>query len=152
MSYRYILAAGALALAVPGPALAAMDAKQVTIAAKALGFLSTKPPAGAKIVVIDGAASVADVQAAMPGAAVVGGSAADAAGAFAVFVPGADDARKAAGAGVVTVGSDVACVEAGACVVAVEVQPKVSIYVSKAAASAAGVAFDPNFKMMITEK
>jgi hypothetical protein len=131
---------------------AEMDAKQVTIAAKALGFATPKAPAGAKVVVTPGAAPVAAVQSALSAASVAAGDAGSAAGAFAVFVASADEAKKAAGKGTITVGNDVACVEAGACVIAVETVPKVTIYVSKAAASAAGVDFDPNFKMMITEK
>ncbi len=131
---------------------AEMDAKQVTIAAKALGFVTPKAPAGAKVVVTAGAAPVAAVQSAMSAASVAAGDAGSAAGAFAVFVASADEAKKANGKGTVTVGNDVACVDAGACVIAVETVPKVTIYVSKAAASAAGVDFDPNFKMMITEK
>jgi hypothetical protein len=135
------------------PANAAeMDAKQVTIAAKALGFATPKAAAGAKVVVTPGAAPVAAVQSALSGASVAAGDAGSAAGAFAVFVASADEAKKAAGKGTITVGNDVACVEAGACVIAVETTPKVTIYVSKAAASAAGIDFDPNFKMMITEK
>jgi hypothetical protein len=147
--------AAALAAAIllaGGGAEAGMDAKQVTIAAKALGFLGTKPGAGAKVVVTAGAADVAAVQAALPGAAVAAGSADGAAGAFAVFVASAAEGRKAAGKGVVTIGSEVGCVDAGACVIAVETTPKVTIYVSKAAAAEAGVQFDPNFKMMVTEK
>ncbi|MEA1672016.1 hypothetical protein [Nitrospirillum sp. BR 11163] len=141
----------AAALSVSGLAGAAeMDAKQVTIAAKALGFLTAKAPAGAKVVVTAGAAPVAAVQAALPGAAVAAGDAAP--GAYAVFVSSAAEGKKALAKGTVTVGNDVACVDAGGCVIAVETTPKVTIYVSKAAASAAGVEFDPNFKMMVTEK
>jgi hypothetical protein len=133
-------------------AAAEMDAKQVTIAAKALGFATPKASAGVKVVVTPGAAPVAAVQSALSTASVAGGDAASAAGAFAVFVASIDEAKKANGKGTITIGNDVACVEAGACVIAVETTPKVTIYVSKAAASAAGVDFDPNFKMMVTEK
>ncbi|TWB48238.1 hypothetical protein [Nitrospirillum viridazoti] len=148
-----ILKTAALAAALSASSLAGaaeMDAKQVTIAAKALGFLTTKAPAGAKVVVTAGAAPVAAVQAALPGAAVTAGDAAP--GAYAVFVSSAAEGKKALAKGTVTVGNDVACVDAGGCVIAVETTPKVTIYVSKAAASAAGVEFDPNFKMMVTEK
>ena len=131
---------------------AEMDTKQVTIAAKALGFATPKAPAGAKVVVTPGAAPVAAVQSALSAASVAAGDAGSAAGAFAVFVASADEAKKANGKGTITVGNDIACVEAGACVIAVETVPKVTIYVSKAAAAAAGIDFDPNFKMMITEK
>lgn len=149
---KHIIAlAGIAAIGLPGAALAAMDSKQVAIAAKALNFLTSKPPAGARIVVVSGAADLAAVKEALPSATVEAGGPSDTAGAFAAFVGSAADA-KSAGAGTVTIGGDVACVDTGACVIAVEVQPKVSIYVSRAAASAAGISFDPNFKMMITEK
>jgi hypothetical protein len=131
---------------------AEMDAKQVAIAAKALGFVTPKAGAGAKVVVMPGAAPLAAVQSALPGATVTSGDAAAAAGAFAVFVASVDDAKKVQAKGIITVGNDVACVDAGACVIAVETTPKVTIYVSGAGAAAAGVAFDPNFKMMVTEK
>ncbi len=150
--YRRLVAAAVLTVLGFGPANAAMDAKQVQIAAKALGFLAKKPAPGSKIVVVGSAAAVADVTAALPGMSVAAGSAADGASAFAVFVSTAAEATAAKGAGVVTIGSAVACVDAGACVLAIETQPKVTIYVSKAAATAAGVSFDANFKMMITEK
>ncbi|MFX9169603.1 hypothetical protein ABTN79_20465, partial [Acinetobacter baumannii] len=63
-----------------------MDNKQVQIAAKALGFLTSKPAAGAKVVVLAGAADVGAVQTAMPGLAVAAGGPGDGSGAFAVFV------------------------------------------------------------------
>lgn len=145
--------AAMLVIGASGQAVAAaMDAKQTQIAAKALGFVTPKPAAGARVVVLAGAADPAAVQAALSGFAVVAGGPADAAGAFAVFVPSAAEAKAVAGKGVVTVSGDPACVDAGACVIAIETQPKVSIYVSKAAAAAAGIEFDANFKMMITEK
>jgi len=147
----FLVGAAAMSLAVPTQA-GPMDGKQVTIAAKALSFLATKPPAGAKIVVVGTAAELDDVKKALPAANVVAGGPEVAAGAFAAFVGSTADAQMAKEQGVVTIGGDIACVEAGACVIAVEVTPKVSIYVSRAAASATGVDFDPNFKMMIVEK
>ena len=53
--------------------------------------------------------------------------------------------------GIVSVG-DLACVDAGQCVLNVESTPTVKIYVSKAAASASSVSFSDAFRMMITEK
>jgi hypothetical protein len=90
---------------------------------------------------------VADVQAALPNFSVAAG---DGAGAYAAFVASAAEA-KAAGAKVLTIGP-LACVEAGACVIGVETTPKVTIYLSSAAATAAGLDFDPNFKLMVTTK
>lgn len=131
---------------------AEMDAKQISIAAKALGFVSPKAATGAKVLVTSGAAPVAAVQSALASATVSAGDAGAAAGAFAVFVSSIDEAQKANGKGTITISNNVGCVDAGACVMAVETTPKVTIFVSKAAASAAGIEFDPNFKMMITEK
>jgi hypothetical protein len=129
------------------PAGAGMDPKAVQVAAKAIGFVRPPAQAGAKIAVVGSAATVADVQAALSAYSV---SAGDGTGAFAAFVSSASEA-KAAGAKVLTIGP-LNCVEAGACVLAVETTPKVTIYLSGAAAAAAGLEFDPNFKLMVTNK
>lgn len=132
---------------IPGTAFAGFDAKGAQVAAKAIGF--AKPPGapGAKIAVVGAAAAVADVQAALGGFSVAAG---DGSGAYAAFVSTAAEA-KAAGAKVLTIGP-LACVEAGACVIGIETAPKVTIYLSTAAAAAAGFDFDPNFKLMVTAK
>ena len=108
-----------------------VDPKWVLIVAKALDFVTRKPVPPAKVIVVG-----------------------DAAGAFAIIVNTPEEARAAhaANANVAIIGNNEPCVEVGACLIAVETQPKVSIYVSRAAALAAGIEFDPNFKMMITEK
>jgi hypothetical protein len=117
------------------------------VAARAIGFAKPPAPAGAKIAVVGTAATLSDVQAALSGFAVAAG---DGSGAFAAFVSTAAEA-KAAGAKVLTIGP-LACVEAGACVMGIETTPKVTIYLSNAAAAAAGIDFDPNFKLMVTAK
>jgi hypothetical protein len=133
---------------------AAMDAKTVQIVAKTFDFLSHRPPANAKIVVVNGAADMAAVRSSLGRMTIAEGAPGDVAGAFAVFVNSPEEARSARGvnANVLTVSNDVDCVNAGACLMAVETQPKVTIYVSRAVAQAVGVEFDPNFKMLITEK
>ncbi len=133
---------------------AAIDAKQAQIVAKVFNFLDKKPADGAIVVVTAGAADVPAVKAALGALKVVEGSAADAKGAFAVFVGSAADAAIAKGAnpGVITIGNDVGCVDAGACVLVVQTQPKVSIFVSRAAAASAGIEFDTSFKMLLTER
>ena len=57
----------------------------------------------------------------------------------------------ATGAGIVVASTDVACVRSGQCALGVETSPKVQIYASKSAASAAGVEFLPAFLMMVKE-
>ncbi len=147
---------GAIGAAAPGHSAvaAALDAKAVLVVAKTFNFLIKKPAPDAKVIIVGGAADPAATQAALGKMAVSAGAPGDAAGAFAVIVdtPDAAKAAKAANPTVMTIGSEVGCVDSGACVLAVETQPKVTIYVSRAAAQAAGIEFDPNFKMLITEK
>ena len=133
---------------------AGLDPKQIQIVTKTFDFLSKKPAANAKVVVVAGSADIATVKSALPTFTVTEGGLHDVAGAFAVIVNTPDEAKEARGinANVLTIGGDVACVTASACLIAVQVQPKVTIFVSHAAAQAAGIEFDPNFKMLITEK
>jgi hypothetical protein len=126
---------------------AAMDAKAVQVAAKAIGFVKPNGGSGDRIDVVGGAATLSDVQSVLSSYKVAAG---DGNGAFAAFVSNAAEA-KAAGAKVLTIGP-LACVEAGACVLGIETSPKVTIYISNAAAAAAGLDFDPNFKLMVTAK
>jgi hypothetical protein len=86
--------------------------------------------------------------------AVAEGGATDVVGAFAVFVNSSEEARaaRAVNSGVLTISSDAACVTQAACLLAVETKPRVTITVSRAVAQATGVEFDPNFKMLVTEK
>ena len=159
---RHHLLASAIAFAAfaafggaSGPAAGAgMDARKVLIAAKAFDFVRTKPSPGAAVVVIRGAAQPDAVQAALRRFRIVEGSVNDVAGAYAVFVNSSTEARDAhsRNAGVLIVGADVGCVNDGACVLAVETQPRVSVFVSHAAAAGAGIAFDTSFLMLITER
>ena len=135
------------AVAATQAAQAGMDAKAVQVAAKAIGFVKPNGGGGDRIDVVGSAASLADVQAALSSYKVAAG---DGQGAFAAFVSSAAEA-KIAGAKVLTIGP-LACVEAAACVLAVETSPKVTIYLSSAAAAAANLDFDPNFKLMVTTK
>ncbi len=145
----------AAAIGMAGSAGAApLDAKTIQIVAKTFDFLSHKPAAGSKVVVVAGSADPAQVQTALAKMMVSPGKTADAAGAFAIFVNTPEEAKAArdANASIFTIGGDVGCVTSGSCLMAVETQPKVTIYVSRAVAQASGVEFDPNFKMLITEK
>jgi len=133
---------------------APLDAKTIQIVAKTFDFLSHKPAPGSKVVVVAGSADPAAVQTALSKMSVSAGKVSEAAGAFAIFVNSPEEAKAArdANAGIFTIGGDVGCVTSGSCLMAVETQPKVTIYVSRAVAQASGIEFDPNFKMLITEK
>ena len=145
----------AAVLGLNGTAEAApMDAKTVQIVAKTFDFLSHKPAPGSKVVVLTGSADPAQVQTVLGKMTVSAGKTGDAPGAFAIFVNTPEEAKAArdANGGIFTIGGDVGCVTSGSCLMVVETQPKVTIYVSRAVAQASGVEFDPNFKMLITEK
>ena len=131
-----------------------MDAKQVRIAAKVFAFLQTKPAPGARIIVLSGAADSALLAGILANLHISEGRVADVAGAMAVFVNSTDEARAARriNPGVLTIGADVGCVDAGACIIVVETIPKISVYLSRAAASSAGIDFDTSFKMLVTER
>jgi hypothetical protein len=53
--------------------------------------------------------------------------------------------------GILSVTTDLGCVQAEKCAVGVKSEPKVEIIVSRAAAGAVGVAFSASFRMMIKE-
>ena len=73
----------------------------------------------------------------------------------ALFVGGAaGDAgavQAATSAGVMTVSTDMTCVQAGNCVMGVQSEPAVRIVVNSAAASSASVSFSTAFAMMVEE-
>lgn len=150
------LALFGLMILTPNIALAsgALDAKQVQIVAKVFNFLEKKPAAGGTLVILPGSADAAAVKSAFGSLKVVEAGTAEAAGAFAVFVGSTAEAQSAKGRNpnIITISGDVACVNDGVCILAIETQPKVAIYVSRAAASGAGVGFDTSFKMLMTER
>ncbi|MBL28736.1 MAG: hypothetical protein CMM50_14410 [Rhodospirillaceae bacterium] len=53
--------------------------------------------------------------------------------------------------GAFTISGDLSCVEVGDCVLGLQSQPSVRILLNSEAASRAGVAFEPAFRMMVTE-
>ncbi len=73
----------------------------------------------------------------------------------ALFVGGAASnagaVQAATSAGVMTVSTDMACVQAGNCVMGVQSEPSVRIVVNSAAASSASVSFSTAFAMMVEE-
>jgi hypothetical protein len=57
----------------------------------------------------------------------------------------------AAGAGVLTISTDVDCVKAGKCIIGVVTKPSVTIYFSKAASEAAKISFSQAFIMLVKQ-
>ena len=138
----------------PSVYAAPMDGKQMQIVSKVFNFLEKKPPEGSIAVVLPGAAEATSARTVLSSLKIIEGDIADTSTAFAVFVNSASEATAAKGqnAHVLTIGPDVACVDAGACVLAIVTQPKLVIYVSRAAAASANIEFDVSFKMLITER
>ncbi len=174
--FRMMVRAACLGLMVLGPVTtaAAQDVGQeLQVAGRALGFLESAPSGGVALAVVFDPSipeSVAGKDAAMaalggglalgsltlnPVEVPIGSLAGTSAGALYV-TPGMAAhfdavASRAAAEGIVSIGAELACVEAGACVMGVETQPKVRVVVSQAAASASGIAFKSAFRMMIRE-
>lgn len=63
----------------------------------------------------------------------------------------ADVARVASESKAITVSLDPECARSGHCVLSVQVRPKLEIFLSQAAATAAGLAFDAKFRSFVTE-
>ena len=146
---------GVLVSAVPVATLAdGMDVKQIRIAAKVFSFLQNKPSPGAIVVVLSGAADATLLATALQNLKISDGRVADVAGAVAVFVKSTVDANaaKSVNPHLLIIGTDAGCVDASACIIAVETTPKISVYLSRAAASSAGIDFDTSFKMLVTER
>lgn len=164
---------GVLALALAAPALAHADAaKDLQVAARALTFLENGPTGKATLgVVFDPSkpASVAEKNAVMAalgaglsaggltlvGKPVEAGAVSGASGVQALFVTRGVNYAAVGGAAkgkkLVTISSDPACAQSGACVMSVATEPKVDITVNRSAAAAVGVAFKAAFRMMIKE-
>jgi len=168
-----LLPAWAVVLALAAPIVAHADpAKDLAVAGRALTFLENGPSGHAVLgVVFDPGkpGSVAEKNAIMAalgggypaGAVTLTGKAVPASevggvsGVAALYITtgvnygavgGEAKAKK-----LVTVGSDPACVNSGACVMGVSTDPKVDITVNRATAAAVGVAFKAAFRMMIHE-
>jgi len=149
--------------------------KDMQIASRAVSFMADAPTGSVSAAVVydpASAASKADADAIM---AIIGGGlkagkatltgrlvAANALGDLAdakvAFI--ASDASsqhaaifaEAAARSILVISTDMNCVDTDNCVVGVASKPKVSIVVSKAASSAAGLSFKPAFLMMVKEK
>jgi hypothetical protein len=170
MHYPKAIIAGLMAVAALSPGVATADpAKNIQGAARLLTFLDNGPTGRTVIgIVFDPAkpGSVAEKNATMT--AIGGGYTAGAvtivgkpmeAGAIGgvriVFVTrgvnyaavGSDAKSKH----IITIGSDLACVESGACAIGISTEPTVQIIVHQKAAAAVGASFKAAFRMMIQE-
>ncbi|MAK81538.1 hypothetical protein [Phenylobacterium sp.] len=163
-----VLCAAALAL----PAVAHADAtKNLQVAGRALTFLEGGPTGTTRMgVVFDPSkpASVAEKNEVMAaigagydagavklvGTAVEAGAVAGSNAQVLFVTKGVNYAAVGAaakGKKIITISSDAACANSGACVMAVATEPKVEIIVNRATASAVGAAFKAAFRMMIKE-
>jgi hypothetical protein len=171
MNYSWVIIAGVLALTdlSPSMASAADPAKNIQVAGRVLTFLENYPAGRTVIgVVFDPAnpGSVAEKNAIM--AAIGGGYSAGAVTIVGKPVEvGADGDAKvlfvtrgvnyasvgsnARARHIITIGSDFACVQSGACVIGVSTDPTVQIVVNHKAAAAVDATFKAAFRMMIQE-
>ena len=116
---------------------AASEAEAQSLAGAMAGGLSAgRVTLNARLVPLAEAASLGDAD-----AAVLLGSAAGDAGVFGA----------ASASGVMTVSTDMGCVESGQCVMGVQSAPSVRIVVNRGAAEASSVSFAAAFAMMIEE-
>lgn len=168
---RLAVVAAVAAMAAP-MAAHADGAKNLQVAGRALTFLESGPTGATKMGVVfdpSNAASVAEKNAVMAalgggynagsitltGAAVEASAVSGVSGVKVLYVTkGVNYASVGAAAKakkIITIGSDAACANSGACVMAVETEPKVEIIVNRATAAAVGAAFKAAFRMMIKE-
>lgn len=161
------MALGAIAITASG-AVAQTTERDLSVVGRALSFLEGGGGSDKTIAIVYDAASQAEAEAlnaAMAGGMSAGrvtlngqlvsqGSAISGVDA-ALFVGGtASDAgavQSATSAGILTVSTDLGCVQSGACVMGIESEPAVRIIVNNAAASSAGITFSTAFSMLVEE-
>jgi len=165
-----LIAVGAM-LAVAGP-VRADGAREIQVAARTLSFLDGGPSGKVVFAIVfdpSKPASVAEkdeVMSALGAGMAAGGATVVGKPVEMSALPGAGDAGAfylthgvnyaAAGAfakskKILSISSDMACVQSGACVMGVAATPKVEIVVNSATAAAVGAKFKAAFKMMIKE-
>jgi hypothetical protein len=153
------------------PSATALSARDLQVIARAVAFMTPTPSGDVEVGVVhgDGGRAMADATAAAFGAGVranavnlkpvvmaagqVGASAAKVFLLTDSALPSAGAiAAAVAGKGVLTVATVVSAVESGQVVMAVRSEPRVEIFVSRAAAAASGASFASAFRMMIQER
>jgi hypothetical protein len=170
---RTLAAVGAVAvLAIAAPSAIADPAKDLQVAARALGFLESAPTGNVVLgIVFDPGkpATVAERDALMAAlgagisagdmkitgtpieASKVGGASGVAALYLTTGVNYAEVGAAASGKKLLTISGDKACAQAGSCVMSVVTSPAVEITVNHNAATAVGASFKAAFRMMIHE-
>jgi hypothetical protein len=173
VKYLAAWAAAAGLLFTPGPAHAAVTAKDIQVAARVLGFTSTPVTGAVKVGIVYDPANVASAADAKTLLGIMGtGLTVGAVTLVPVAVPiasvgspnadvlfltsglGAAAAQvgtAAADRKIMCITTDAAANAAGDCAVAVQSDPAVKITVNKAAAAASNVSFGTAFMLMITE-
>ena len=154
------------------PASAFAQAKDIEVAARTFKFIEGAPSGTATLgVVADPSVAASQAQAdaivaEFGGGKSVGGltitpkvvAPGDVSGVDMVFVTEGLGAQHSAigaaagSAGILSLSTDMACVDAGHCVMGVRAEPKVQIVVSRGATSAAGLTLNQALKMMIEER
>lgn len=173
---RFVIAGTVAALLAGGQAAwAETGAKDVQVAAKTFGFLTPPLADTVKVAIVFDAANADSRKDADALKGILGnGLQIGAATLVPVMVPlaqldgGLDDARAVfvtAGQSpqhdrifaatkakkLLSISTDISCVQSARCVMGVKSEPKVEILVNKAAAEASSVSFAPAFRMMISE-
>jgi hypothetical protein len=160
------MAIAAAAVILSANANATTNARDLQVAARAVGFINGLPRGAIDVAVVDGPGADA-VLAAMGTGVSAGGVTLSprrvslnllaASGARVIIVPeGQTTSHPAIAAAAVrlravTLSTDMACVRAGYCVIGVTAQPRVEIVVSRRAARAAHVSFAQAFRVMFRE-
>ena len=156
------------------PASAETTAKDIKIAARAVAFMNNPPSGPSVAAIISDPANAASkqeaetIQSAMGSGlkagkakltpALVDVNTLDLGGAKVAFLTGGLGSHFEAifsattAASVLSISTDMTCVNAGKCVVGIASSPKVEIVVSKAARESAGIGFKSAFLMMVKER
>jgi len=160
-------------VALSSPSFAAATQKDMQIAGRVLGFVSTPITGDVKFGIVYDPANAASNKEEQDLVALLGSSLKvgnvnfipvpvpidkiDGTPSDVLFLTGglgADGAKAGAAAKAkkeICITADIAATQAGSCALSIQSEPKVQITVNKAAADASGVSFSAAFKMMITE-
>jgi len=167
---RSILLPALLGAMIAAPASAETSQRDLEVIGRALGFVDGAAGSERVVAIVYDSASEGEAQAlnevmsgglsagrvTLNGRLVPAGDLSGLSGADAAVLVGAaagDDGvfSAASGQGVMTVSTDMGCVESGACVMGVQSAPSVRIVVNRGAASASSISFAAAFAMMIEE-
>jgi len=164
---KLVVALGAMALTASG-AFAQTTERDLSVVGRALSFLEGAAGSDRTIAIVYDAASQAEAEAL--NAAMAGGlsagrvtlngqlvsqgtaiSGVDAALFVGATASDAGAVQAATSSGILTVSTDLGCVQSGNCVMGIESEPAVRIIVNNGAASSAGISFSTAFSMLVEE-